>query len=287
MLLLEYTFKNFHSFGGEAHFSLRATEDIRKNFPDNYIHGNLDVLRSAVMVGENAGGKSNFMKSLSYLKSLFRENSFIESSLKHICDTYNDGEETTIDKTEQSFSISALIDGCEYRYELEIDCLGIKHESFASRTAEQSDMRRIFVLKRSEENIALTDTVGQIQLKNRGDKPLIELKYELGVDRDENIIDKRISAALQSSEDAEHDGLNITKFAILGVKPAVAFIKWMNDTLCVNVYPDGEYYSASRRITKEDLRILENKKNFLPILQMADSSIVDLSWTPERLFQVR
>ena len=273
MLLLEYTFKNFHSFGGEAHFSLRATEDIRKNFPDNYIHGNLDVLRSAVMVGENAGGKSNFMKSLSYLKSLFRENSFIESSLKHICDTYNDGEETTIDKTEQSFSISALIDGCEYRYELEIDCLGIKHE--------------LFVLKRSEENIALTDTVGQIQLKNRGDKPLIELKYELGVDRDENIIDKRISAALQSSEDAEHDGLNITKFAILGVKPAVAFIKWMNDTLCVNVYPDGEYYSASRRITKEDLRILENKKNFLPILQMADSSIVDLSWTPERLFQVR
>lgn len=276
-MLLEYTFKNFHSFGEEAYFSLRATEDARKNFPDNYIHGSCDVLRSAVMVGENAGGKSNFMKSLSYLKSLFKENSSVESSLKHICDSYNDGDETTIDKTAQSFSIAALIDGYEYRYELGIDCLGIKHESFATRTAEQADMKLVFVLNRSEENIALTDTVGQIQLKNRGDKPLIELKYELSVDSATSVVDTRISAALQSSEDAEHDGLNITKFAILGVKPAVAFSKWMNDTLFVNVSPDGEYYSASRRLTKEDLRILEKKSQFLPILKMADSSIVDFT----------
>ena len=275
MVLLEYSFKNFHSFGEEVYFSLQAKEEIRKNFPDNYISGNRDVLRSAVIVGENAGGKSNFMKSLSYLKSLFKENRFIESSLKHICDTYNDGDETTIDKTAQSFSISALIEGCEYRYELEIDCLGIRHESFETRADEQADMSPIFVLNRSEENIALTDTVGQTQLKNRGEKPLIKLNYKLGVKSAASVVDERISAALQSSEDAEHDGLNITKFAILGVKPAVAFSKWMNDTLFVNVSPDGEYYSNSRQLTREDLRILENKDQFLPILRIADPSIVD------------
>lgn len=126
-MLLEYSFKNFHSFGEEAYFSLRVTEDARKNFPDNYIHGSCDVLRS-----------------LSYLKSLFKENSSVESSLKHMCDTYNDGDK------------------------LEIDCLGIKRESFAPRIAEQADMKLVLVLNRSEENISLTDTVGQIQLKNRG-----------------------------------------------------------------------------------------------------------------------
>ena len=63
-MLLSYKFKNFSSFKDEAEFSLRATEDKRKDFPENYFHGMTDILKLAVIVGENAGGKSNFIKSL-------------------------------------------------------------------------------------------------------------------------------------------------------------------------------------------------------------------------------
>jgi AAA15 family ATPase/GTPase len=73
-VLLNYKFKNFCSFKDEAEFSLRSTESNRCDFPENYFHGINDVLKSAVIVGENAGGKSNFIKSLQYLKKFFKDN---------------------------------------------------------------------------------------------------------------------------------------------------------------------------------------------------------------------
>ena len=73
-MLLSYKFKNFCSFKEEVEFSLLATEDKRTDFTENYFHGVTDVLKSAVIVGENAGGKSNFIKSLQYLKKFFKDN---------------------------------------------------------------------------------------------------------------------------------------------------------------------------------------------------------------------
>ena len=72
-MLFEYAFKNFLSFKDEVYFSLRSTENLSDKFPDNYIAGK-NILKSAIIVGENAGGKSNFIKSLSYLQSLFKKN---------------------------------------------------------------------------------------------------------------------------------------------------------------------------------------------------------------------
>lgn len=42
---------------------------VKTRFPNNYSSTDtrIDVLKNAVIVGENAGGKSNFVKSLSYL----------------------------------------------------------------------------------------------------------------------------------------------------------------------------------------------------------------------------
>ena len=57
------------------------TGKVKKRFPDNYVETaeGFDLLKSAVIVGENAGGKSNFINSLKYLKSLFVTNSQVKS----------------------------------------------------------------------------------------------------------------------------------------------------------------------------------------------------------------
>lgn len=46
---------------------------VKNRFPNNYIisDAGIDVLKTAVIVGENAGGKSNFVRSLSYLQLFF------------------------------------------------------------------------------------------------------------------------------------------------------------------------------------------------------------------------
>lgn len=89
-MLLSYKFKNFCSFKDEAEFSLRATEEQRKNFPENYVAGVKDVLKSAVIVGENSGGKSNLMKSLQYLKNFFKTTQPVVSQAEFLNDDYKD-----------------------------------------------------------------------------------------------------------------------------------------------------------------------------------------------------
>lgn len=77
-MLINYIFNNFRSFYTDAEFSMNAKPGkVLKRYPDNYsdVHGGLKLLKSAVMVGENAGGKSNFIYSLQFLKSLFQDNS--------------------------------------------------------------------------------------------------------------------------------------------------------------------------------------------------------------------
>lgn len=279
-MLLEYAFKNFLSFKDEVYFSLRSTENLSDKFPDNYIAGK-NILKSAIIVGENAGGKSNFIKSLSYLQSLFKKNQSIESALKNICDGYNFGNKTKIIDTTQRFFIAALIDGCEYHYELEFDCLGIKQEIFSQVALNQTQENKIFIMERNEENISLTDTMDLILLANRGEQPLIKLNYDLHVNTG---IDKNLSNILKRTERNEHDGLNISKLAILGIKSAVAFSKWINENLFINISPDGEQYSQLKILSNNDMRVLNDKENFLPILRMIDPSIDDFKLDPKAPF---
>ena len=81
-MLIGFTFNNFCSFNIESEFSMEApTGKVKTRFPDNYTStdAEYDLLKTAVIVGENAGGKSNFIGSLKFLKSLVNVNSPVQS----------------------------------------------------------------------------------------------------------------------------------------------------------------------------------------------------------------
>ena len=66
-MILEYKYRNYRSFKDNVEFSLLAPSNKVKNrFPNNYVKYNngYDVLKTIAIVGENAGGKTNFVKSL-------------------------------------------------------------------------------------------------------------------------------------------------------------------------------------------------------------------------------
>jgi len=68
-MLIEYFCKNFRSIGEEIHFSMLSSSD--NSNPNNLIKcKDYNVLKEAVFYGANGSGKTNFVKSISLLKSL-------------------------------------------------------------------------------------------------------------------------------------------------------------------------------------------------------------------------
>lgn len=270
-MLLSYKFKNFCSFKDEAEFSLRATEDERKNFPENYFHGITDVLKSAVIVGENAGGKSNFIKSLQYLKKFFKDNQVVESNLEYLNDDYT---KTTKNicyaDTLQTFYLEVIINNEIYDYDLNIDYLGIKYEKLSVRKQDTAKYTPIFIVERSEEEGLLQKPFVE---KNSGEFPAFKLNFSVQL----NPNYEQLKNFLQSKP-AQNDsiGLYLSKIALLNVTEAVNFSNWINNTLCFEFAPYSGYESSDERLKNGDILKIITDRRFIEILQIIDSSIVEI-----------
>lgn len=267
-MLLDYSFSNFCSFKENVEFSLRSTEKIKDKFPDNYIPGVVDTLKVAVIVGENAGGKSNFVKSLSFLKWLFATNRMAVSIKEYVNDSCVLNPKIKYCDTIQRFSFSVLIDEAVYLYALEIDTLGVKSERLSQ--INNNEQIEFFEVTRYEGGI---DYNGSIFRNNEVDAPHIELKYAIKVKNVPQNIADFFGNTLSSGNTP---GIFISKFALLGFKPAVAVCNWVNDTLYPETAPYGAYeIQQNERMSLENLRIM-NDKNFISILRMIDNSIIGI-----------
>lgn len=72
-MLLNYSFSNFCSFQGHSFFSLNTPSGkVLRRYPGNYNHTECGVqpLKTAVIVGENAGGGNQTLSAASCFCSL-------------------------------------------------------------------------------------------------------------------------------------------------------------------------------------------------------------------------
>ena len=127
-MILNYKFENFMSFRENVEFSMLAPKTKVKNrFPNNYttLDVGIDVLKTAVVVGENAGGKSNFVRSLSYLQSFFVKTEPVKA-YRGVINTNSDQDFCPKkNKASQSFEIEIFMEeNILYLYRLEIDFVG-------------------------------------------------------------------------------------------------------------------------------------------------------------------
>lgn len=256
-MLIYYKFNNFCSFYGENEFSMNAaTGKVKRRFPDNYIEteAGYELLKSAVIVGENAGGKSNFINSLKYLKSLFVTNAHVKSVRSYInAESFNDTKQP-IQRFEICFRAN---NGKVYMYELQIDESGIVLEKLQYIKKKKSKPMLVFECGTGKEEIwnineaVLGDTERRIF---RYYKSLVQ-KKELKL------------------------GLEISRQALLGNEDAIEVISWIIDTL----YPEVLTMDTDDNIIKrdEDLKILKSK-NFLDIFRMVDYSICGIEVDEEK-----
>ena len=70
-MLISFKFNNFCSFNVESEFSMEAPNSkVKTRYPDNYTSSDVgyDLLKTAVIVGENAGGKCRQSDCMLFLR---------------------------------------------------------------------------------------------------------------------------------------------------------------------------------------------------------------------------
>lgn len=281
-MILNYKFENFMSFRENVEFSMLAPKTKVKNrFPNNFITSNVgvDVLKTAVVVGENAGGKSNFVRSLSYLQSFFLETES-PKAYKSVINTNNKPEFCPKkSNTLQTFEIEALVKGNTlYLYHLEVDFMGIVKEAFYFKNQAKNKYKIIFSMERND---CMIECENEDDCINANEcRTHIKVKYFLQVPESEHEIEKYLEKATNKGQ---APGLTITKLAMLGNEHAITFTEWIKNDLCpeTNIINYDIYKSVKNE--EDDLRIL-NDPRYLDIFRMIDYSIIDFKVDEEKPF---
>lgn len=273
-MLISYKFKNFCSFDQEAEFDLLAPANkVKSRFPNNYIQADngYDVLKTAVVIGENAGGKTNFINSLFFLKSLFENNKVVRAhkgliNINHL-ETPSDEKRCTI----QGFDIQVVGDtGITYHYKLQIDEYCIVSKEFSYKKEKSSREKEVLFLERHN-----------IDIKPESNTTKISVNYDISVKNSKREIEELYARPTHSNENV---GLHITKLAILGDEHAIEFIDWMNNRLIVESQSSDYALYREWQNVEEDVRIIEDPR-FLDILRMVDYSICDIEVDEEKPFR--
>ncbi|MDD2959039.1 MAG: AAA family ATPase [Lachnospiraceae bacterium] len=216
------------------------TGKVKKRFPNNFIESKngYDVLKTAVIVGENAGGKSNFINGIKFLKSFFTSNAPVKTVHSYINTNSLIGNLDPV----QSFAMMLLHDSnVIYSYSLSIDKTGIVSEKLEKGFKRKGSVTEVFHITRDENG-----------------------KYSANKENSE----KQLKTVLINANNSY--GLFITKLALLGDEDAQNVTDWFLNKL----FPGAIQKDQESEIKKQeaDIEILKDSR-YLEIFQMVDYSI--------------
>lgn len=242
-MLISFKFNNFCSFNVESEFSLEApTGKVKMRFPDNYTVTGVeyDLLKTAVIVGENAGGKSNFIGSLKFLKSLVDVNSQVQSVRAYVNASSFFNDKNPVQRFEICFiSTKEHI----YKYSLAIDMTGIVEEGLYKQNKRKAAFTCLFAIKRGTDgNYA----------KKEGKA-------------------SELATALKNSNNSF--GLFLSKLALLGNADAIEAVEWFKNILLPGTVPEDRENNPAGM--DEDIRVMKDPR-FMEIFRMVDYSICSI-----------
>lgn len=281
-MLLKYGFSNFLSFNNYVEFSMLAPSNIvKKRFPDNYVSltNGYDVNKTAVIVGENAGGKTNFVRSIGYFKTFLTTNEPVSSAAYWI---HINNFDKCLKKanTKQTFYFEISDDEFGlFIYSLEIDFLGIVNEKLICQKSKEKKPRLIVSASRNDVERECDESKCEINKCNLSGKVVYEIMLE---DKD---ISKDAKEMLEkSTSKAGVIGLFVTKAALLGSLPAIKFVNViLNDILPVSKrISSGTYETINNE--QRDIEIIRDKR-FFDVFRIVDYSIIDIEVNDEDPFR--
>jgi AAA15 family ATPase/GTPase len=254
---------------------------VKNRFPNNYttLDVGIDVLKTAVVVGENAGGKSNFVRSLSYLQSFFVKTEPVKA-YRGVINTNSDQDFCPKkNKASQSFEIEIFMEeNILYLYRLEIDFVGIAKEAFYYKDRVKSRYKKIFSMER--DNCTIECREEEVCKNSHNCHARVKVAQLLSGPESES----KIGESLEKSSNKEKMlGLTIIKYALLGNEHAIAFTDWIKNDLCPKTNIINYDIYKSMKNEEEDLQILCDAR-YLDIFRMIDYSIIDFKVDEEKPF---
>jgi len=120
-MLLEFSVKNYLSFKDEVTLSLRGREGVMGHEGDSTFDvAGEPILKSAVIYGANASGKSNLIKAMHFMGRFILNSAIGEQSEAEIdVDHFKLSSETT--DSSSRFEITFIHENMYYRYGFELD----------------------------------------------------------------------------------------------------------------------------------------------------------------------
>jgi len=116
-MLVEFTVNNFKSIKDTVRFSMLTSS---KDEGNSFEKRKYNLLKSAILYGANASGKSNFLRAMAFMsRFVLNKYKIIQSTDKLPHEPFRLSTET--EESSSSFEIVFLIDDIKYRYGFEID----------------------------------------------------------------------------------------------------------------------------------------------------------------------
>ncbi len=120
-MLIEFSVSNFLSFRNKVTLSMLATKPIKEHLDDNVIISDrYNLLKSAIIYGANASGKSNLLSAIKFMK-WFCINSSKEMQAEEAIDIQQFKLSSSSKKQPSHFEIVMIIDNNKYRYGFEVN----------------------------------------------------------------------------------------------------------------------------------------------------------------------
>jgi AAA15 family ATPase/GTPase len=119
-MLLEFRVRNYRSFAEEAAFSLVASKDPHlrdENTAETKIKSLPRALRSAVVYGANASGKSNLMRALLLMRGVVLESANLKPDQPYNVQPFRLDAQTLLKPT--MFEVTVLLGGVRHQYGFE------------------------------------------------------------------------------------------------------------------------------------------------------------------------
>ena len=156
-MLLEFSVENFLSFKHLNTLSMIAAKSFKEHLDTHTIQldKNVKLLKSAVLYGNNASGKSNFLEAMSFMRATVI-NSFRDALIENSDKKFPLEKFVLSTKTEQEssfFEISFIQNGIKYRYGFEIDYNQVVAEWLYHTTSKE-----VYLFKRDYQKIEVNKT---------------------------------------------------------------------------------------------------------------------------------
>lgn len=167
-MILEFCVENFLSFKDLTKLSMVSAKSFKEHKDNNLIEidKKLNLLKSAVIYGNNASGKSNLLEALGFMQAIvlnsFRDALVENSEKKFPLQKFILNSKT---ETESSFfEISFIHENIKYRYGFEID-----YDKVVAEWLYHTTSKEVYLFKRDYQKIEINKTAFKEGLGKEGD----------------------------------------------------------------------------------------------------------------------